>query len=162
MRALARKSAPKSGVYSPSKRRFWPAHPCERVGVTRSAAKLAARRPPGCRCRDGDKRRSAREGQRGAALSTPATRRPVSWRSGSPRPKDASRQPADRQARSADALRGERAPALVGAWLSVWTTTSNLIAVRRLLLEPDDPEVSGPTPEQRYRLHRGAAVKSGR
>jgi hypothetical protein len=34
------------------------------------------------------------------------------------------------------------------------TTTSNLIAVRRLLLEPDNPEVCGPAPEQRYRLHR--------
>jgi hypothetical protein len=27
-----------------------------------------------------------------------------------------------------------------------WTTTSNLIAVRRLLLAPDDPEVCGPAP----------------
>jgi hypothetical protein len=29
-----------------------------------------------------------------------------------------------------------------------WTTTSDLIAVRRLLVEPDNPEVSGPAPEQ--------------
>jgi hypothetical protein len=30
------------------------------------------------------------------------------------------------------------------------TTTSNLIAVRRLLVAPDDPEVCGPALEQRY------------
>jgi hypothetical protein len=47
-------------------------------------------------------------------------------------------------------------------WISllVRTTTSNLIAVRRLLLAPDDPESSGPAPEQRYRLHRKAARTS--
>jgi hypothetical protein len=40
------------------------------------------------------------------------------------------------------------------------TTTSNLIAVRRLLLEPDDPAVCGPAPEQRCRLHRKRATRS--
>ena len=40
------------------------------------------------------------------------------------------------------------------------TTTSNLIAVRRLLLEPDDPEVGGLGREQRCRLHRKPATMS--
>ncbi|MGZ4326010.1 MAG: hypothetical protein ACXVHJ_29340 [Solirubrobacteraceae bacterium] len=40
------------------------------------------------------------------------------------------------------------------------TTTSNLTAVSRVLLEPDDPEVCGPTPEHSYRLHRKRATTS--
>ncbi len=51
----------------------------------------------------------------------------------------------------------KRAPAPTA--LSDWTTTSNLVAVRRLLLEPDDPEVCGPAP-QRYRLKRKRATMS--
>jgi hypothetical protein len=44
--------------------------------------------------------------------------------------------------------------------LSKWTTTSDLVAVRRLLLEADDPEVCGPAPQQRYRRHRKPATLS--
>jgi hypothetical protein len=44
--------------------------------------------------------------------------------------------------------------------LTLRTTTSNLVAVRRLLLAPDDPEVCGPAPQQRYRLHRKRATMS--
>jgi len=41
-----------------------------------------------------------------------------------------------------------------------WTTTSNLIAVRRLLLAPDDPGSLSPLRPQRYRLHPGSAPRS--
>jgi hypothetical protein len=44
--------------------------------------------------------------------------------------------------------------------LAHWTTTSNVTAVRRFLLEPDDPEVCVPAPEQRYRLLRKRATMS--
>jgi hypothetical protein len=53
----------------------------------------------------------------------------------------------------------EKHPAMVRT-LSGRTTTSNLIAVRRLLLAPDDPEVCGPALEQRYRLRRKRATMS--
>lgn len=64
------------------------------------------------------------------------------------------------QARGADALLAEQAPGLTIASLMVRTTTSDLIAVIRVLLEPDDPEVCGPAPEQRYRLHHKRATMS--
>ena len=67
---------------------------------------------------------------------------------------------AGQQARGADALLAEQAPGLTIASLMLRTTTSNLIAVSRVLFDPDDPEVCGPAPAQRYRLHRKRATMS--
>jgi hypothetical protein len=100
------------------------------------------------------------ESRTGASSTAPSKRHHGRW----PRERDVERHQLHRG--SALSSRGRRFRSLAkrrvaaSSTLILRTTTSNLIAVGRVLLEPDDPEVCGPRREQRYRLHRKRATMS--